>query len=192
MPVDEKELADSKAEITRLSAALDAVTSANLTIKKESAAGRVREYCEAQVKKGLMAPSTRDVIMRGIKDDKYSYSETSGYAIPFGEFQTIYDVKSSKATKVEFGQRGDAREHEEEDEDGEDGSHDYDAKGRSAGEEIHRLTKKYMAEKKVDYSTAMKEVLSDRPKLARDYIEATPIIKSENEGASSAPDVEEG
>jgi hypothetical protein len=192
MPVDEKELADAKAENTRLAAALDAVTQANLTIKKNAAAASVREYCEAQVKKGLMAPSTRDSIMKGIKEDKYAYSDTHGYAIPFHEFTTIYDVKSSAKARVEFGQRGDAREHEDsdDDEDSDESEHSYDSKGRTAGEEVDRQTKKYMASNKVDYSTAMKAVLQGNQKLARAYIEATPIIKHESEGASSAADVD--
>jgi hypothetical protein len=191
MTVEEKELADAKAENTRLSAALDAVTQANLVIKKNAAASSVREYCEAQVKKGLMAPSTRDSIMKGIKEDKYAYSEQHGYAIPFHEFTTIYDVKSSAKARVEFGQRGDAREHEDSDEDDNDESeHSYDSKGRTAGEEVDRQTKKYMASNKVDYSTAMKAVLQGNQKLARAYIEATPIIKHESEGASSAADVD--
>ena len=194
MPVDEKELTDAKAENMRLQAALDAVNASNRKIMMDAAANRVREYCEKQVKTGLMAPSTRDAIMNGIKDGKYVYSDQSGYAVPFDQFTTIYDVKNARTSKVEFGQRGDAREHEdgEDDEMEEESNHSYDSKGMSAGEQLDMLTKKYAATNKVDYSTALKAVMYSRPKLARSYVESTPIIKHESEGASSAPDVEEG
>jgi len=180
-------------ENTRLKGNNDELRKANLSARKKNASEQVRVYCDAQVKGGLMQPSTRDSIMLGIKDDKYMYSDEGdgNFAIPFHTFRTVYDMrKPGKTPAIAMdSQRG--RTNIEPDPDEEDeGRQDYtDVQGQAAGDVVDRKVKQYMSKNKVDYSAGMKAVLQDNPKLARAYIEATPMVRHESE-ASQAADVD--
>ena len=146
-----------------------------------------------------MQPSTRDAIMKGIKEEKFTYSDDGdgNYAIPFEMFRTVYDVRKAgvPAPKVRFNeQRGRTEVKDPEDfesgdsfEDPEDHQYSEDPDGQSAGIVVDREVKKYMASQKVvDYSVALKAVLQAKPKLAKAYVESTPIVRHESYSAQSA------
>lgn len=184
-------------ENLRLAAALDGIKESTLELKKEQAFARVKEYCEKNVKESRMHPSTRDNILRGVKEGKYAFDESTGYAIPFAEFAAIYDVGSAAARKPAkqpvdrtalYG-KVQAPTSTDEEEEGEEEGHDYTESGKTAGEIVDMKVKKYMVANKVDYREGLRAVTYANPKLAAAYIESTPMVRSEA-GISSAADVE--
>jgi len=187
-------------ENLRMSAAMDGMKQATMELKKNAAMEQVREYCEGQVKASRMHPSTRDSILRGIKERKYQFTEEGGYAIPFSDFAAIYDISAPAPQKRQasvprqqfqktalFGRTApqvETDEYEEEDE------RIYTSDGGSnPGEVVDRMVKKYCVTNKVEYSEGVKAVLQSNPKLAKAYIESTPIVRSEA-GVSAAAELE--
>jgi cation transport regulator ChaB len=183
-------------ENTRLKASNDELLKSNLTARKKNAADQVRSYCDAQVKGGTMHPSVRDSIMSGIKDGKYMYSDEGegSFAIPFHTFKTLSDVRKpgGKPARIPGEQRGRQDLDTQEDED-EDEEHDYSVEdGANAGVVVDRKVKKFCAANKVDYSAGLRAVLQSNPKLARAYVESTPLVKHESEASQAADADTEG
>ncbi len=194
MALTEAEAQALQDENTRLKANNDELRKSNLSARQKHASTQVKSYCDAQVKAGLMQPSTRDSIMKGIADGKYVYSDEGdgSYAIPFNAFKTVFDLrkpgKGTPAARQTFSEQIGRTDLEEGDNiEDENEEHEYaEAGNRSAGELVDLKVKQYCAKNKVDYSTGLRTVLRTNPKLAMAYVEATPLVKNETEASQAA------
>lgn len=133
--------------------------------RKKTREVEFRAYCEEQVKAGRMTPAARDALAGGL--DKRAYSDEAGFAISFEDFKAFQDKQGKILPE---GGKGAG-----------DGSGKEGKEFSDAGREVDARAKQYAAEKKVDYSTALKAVLAADPELAKAYESDVRVIAEDGE-----------
>jgi hypothetical protein len=154
----------AEAEAREYKAKYEAEQERQAAERKAQREAQFKAYCEEQVQAGKMTPAAREVLVKDL--DRRCYTDAAGLQFGPEDIRAVFDAQGKVLPE---GQKAEG-----------DGN---GAGGRSyerAGIEVDRRAKTRAAERKLDYSAALKAVLAEDAELARAYQDEALALREEN------------